>query len=82
MNSKLSGDPNKIAITNWKISKQTCVRIRLIPVSNKERDVLTSPLLCKWSQGVNGATAKYEGRVGTYQLAADCLMDNQPQSPK
>jgi hypothetical protein len=27
------------------------VRILLIPVSNKERDVLTFPLLCKWSQG-------------------------------
>jgi hypothetical protein len=27
------------------------VRILLIPVSNKEWDVLTFPLLCKWSQG-------------------------------
>jgi hypothetical protein len=27
------------------------VRIHLIPVSNKEQDVLTLALLCKWSQG-------------------------------
>jgi hypothetical protein len=32
------------------VLRESTVKIHIIPVSNKERDVLTSPFLCKWSQ--------------------------------